>query len=171
MLKTKNSFLKGIVLEGKIYYNKTIIENKYEGQLVIMITVIYGKKGSGKTKRMIDMANDSVKSCDGDIIYLHVNNKYMYELPRDIRFIDTSEYGLSGAYMVYGFLNGLIASNYDVKMIYIDSFQKMMDRPLDQLEELFGLMDGLAAKNNIELVLAISVERHEMPEFMLKYIE
>ena len=35
-----------------------------------MIQVIHGKKGSGKTKRILDQANEAIKEHKGDVIFI-----------------------------------------------------------------------------------------------------
>ena len=72
-----------------------------------MIQVVYGKKGTGKTKHIIDMANASIKEATGSIVFIHVNKDYMYELDRGVRFIDSTEYRVKGPKMLSGFIAGL----------------------------------------------------------------
>ena len=68
-----------------------------------MIQVIYGKKGSGKTKRLLDMANDALKVEHGDIVFVDDDKRYMYDLRHEIRFVDASEYSVNSADMFLGF--------------------------------------------------------------------
>ena len=53
-----------------------------------MIHLIYGAKGSGKTKRIIDMANASIDTTTGDIVFITDTNRYMYDIKYQIRFIN-----------------------------------------------------------------------------------
>ena len=41
-----------------------------------MIQIIAGKKGSGKTKRLIDMTNNAVKTSSGNVVFLDKNDSY-----------------------------------------------------------------------------------------------
>ena len=59
-----------------------------------MIQIISGVKGKGKTKYLIQKANDEVKQANGNVVYLDKNNKHMYELSNRIRLINLSEYPL-----------------------------------------------------------------------------
>ncbi len=63
-----------------------------------MIHVFCGKKGSGKTKKIIQHANATVAHCDGSVCFMNCDNSYMYELDHSIRFINTSDYDIVGAY-------------------------------------------------------------------------
>ena len=82
-----------------------------------MIRVIYGKKGSGKTKRMLAMANDLGARADGSIAFIDVDKDYMYDLDRSIRFIDASEYSIFGADMFLGFIKGIAAQDFDLQHV------------------------------------------------------
>ena len=78
-----------------------------------MIQVIFGKKGSGKTKRILDMANASVKEAKGNVLFIDDDKSYTLSLKPQIRFIDASEYAVKGKAPFYGFLAGILAGNYD----------------------------------------------------------
>ena len=56
-----------------------------------MIQIIAGKKGSGKTKRLIDMTNNAVKTSSGNVVFLDKNDSYMYEVDRAVRFVNVEE--------------------------------------------------------------------------------
>ncbi|HOV69761.1 MAG TPA: twitching motility protein PilT [Clostridia bacterium] len=135
-----------------------------------MVRLIYGDKGSGKTKMIIDDANRAAENPYSNIAYLYVNKKYIYELKHNIRFIDTSDYDIKGSDLFLGFINGLIASNFDLNIIYIDGFLKHMDKSLDQLGDLFKKLDEISIKHSVDFVLSVSANENEMPDFMKKFI-
>ena len=83
-----------------------------------MIKLIVGTKGSGKTKAMIDMINDSVKTSKGNVVVVEKGMKLTYEVPNAARLIDLDEYKIAGGEMLYGFVAGLLASNYDITDLY-----------------------------------------------------
>lgn len=136
-----------------------------------MIHVFCGKKGSGKTKKIIQHANATVAHCDSSVYFMNCDNSYMYELDHSIRFINTSDYDIVGAYRLLGFLDGLAASNFDLKVIYIDGFLKHMDRDLEKLEDLFTQLAAFSDKFKIEIYLSISKERSEIPPFICNFID
>ena len=55
-----------------------------------MVQIIAGKKGKGKTKYLLDMANNAVKESKGSIVYLDKSSKHMYELSNKIRLINVA---------------------------------------------------------------------------------
>ena len=85
-----------------------------------MIRLIVGTKGSGKTKAMIDMINESVRTTKGSVVVVEKGMKLTYDIASAARLIDLDEYKIQGGEMLYGFVAGLMASNYDITDIYID---------------------------------------------------
>ena len=69
-----------------------------------MIRVILGDKGSGKTKRLIDMTNDALKTEHGNIIFIDDDKRYMYDLRHEIRFVDASEYPVAYKCTILGYI-------------------------------------------------------------------
>ena len=117
-----------------------------------MIQIIAGKKGSGKTKRLIDMTNNAVKTSSGNVVFLDKNDSYMYEVDRAVRFVNVEEYSVSSAEMFLGFLGGMLASNYDVKTVFFDSLEKY------------------AQKHDVTFVLSVSADPEALPDFCKGYI-
>lgn len=135
-----------------------------------MIKIIYGKKGSGKTKKIIESANAASEVSKGSVAFLFNNKDYICELKHQVRFVDTTEYGIIGAYNFYGFVSGLIASNFDLETIYVDGFLKHMDRPMTQLEDLFIKLKPLCEQHRVDLILSVSADKEEIPSFMQEYL-
>ena len=44
-----------------------------------MIQIICGEKGKGKTKEMLEKANETVNAAQGAIVYVDKSTKLMYE--------------------------------------------------------------------------------------------
>ena len=81
-----------------------------------MITLIVGKKGSGKTKKLIERASQAVKSTNGNVIVIEKGSKLTYDLPHEARLVDTDAYKVTGADAFFGFVSGICAGDYDVNM-------------------------------------------------------
>ena len=97
-----------------------------------MIQVIAGHKGSGKTKRLIDIANEALKVEHGIIAFIDDDKRYIYDLRHEIRFVDASEYtAVKGceAEVFFGFLSGMLAVNYDLSLVCVDAFMKLVKTP------------------------------------------
>ena len=119
-----------------------------------MIQIIAGKKGSGKTKRLIDMTNNAVKTSSGNVVFLDKNDSYMYEVDRAVRFVNVEEYSVSSAEMFLGFLGGMLASNYD----------------LADAKWFFDSLEKYAQKHDVTFVLSVSADPEALPDFCKGYI-
>ncbi len=135
-----------------------------------MIQAIFGRKGSGKTKRIIDIANDSLQTETGNVVFIDDDKRYMYDLRHEIRFVDASEYDITCADMFLGFISGILAQNFDVTLIIVDAFMKLVKTDIAQLEGLFKKLNELSDKRHVKFLLSISAESDETPEFLKQYI-
>ena len=134
-----------------------------------MIQVIFGKKGSGKTKRILDMANASVKEAKGNVLFVDDDKSYTLSLKPQIRFIDASEYQVKGVEPFYGFLAGILAGNYDISIIYIDAFLKLVKADADGLVDFFAKLERLVAEAGCDMVISFSEDAANVPESIRKY--
>ena len=135
-----------------------------------MVGVIFGQKGSGKTKKIIELANRAAKEAHGSIVFIDDENSYMYDLDRNVRFVNAKEYDLVSPRMLYGFLCGLAASDYDLEYIYIDGLMRFIRTELSTLTELFDQIERFSALRGINVVMSVSGTAEELPEFMKKFV-
>lgn len=135
-----------------------------------MIQIIFGEKGTGKTKRMLELANRIAAEAKGSMVFIDDDTSYMYDLNYSIRFINATEYGIVGPKMFYGFLCGIAASDYDLEYIFIDGFLKMIRHELETLEEFFESLKSFAEAHKINIVLTASGRKEELPQFLQQYV-
>ena len=121
-----------------------------------MIQIIFGKKGSGKTKRILDMANASVNEAKGNVLFVDDDRRYTLSLKPQVRFIDASEYAVKGVEPFYGFLAGILAGNYDISVVYIDAFLKLVNATEEQLIAFFAKLERLVESANCDIVISYS---------------
>ena len=124
-----------------------------------MITLIIGKKGSGKTKRLLDMCAAATKSSDGNVVFLEKDNTLTYNLEHKTRLVALDEYGIDSYAALYGFVAGMCAGNYDITDIFVDSTLKVVGGDLAGLE---GFVEKLS-RLNVKMVLSISADKAEIP--------
>ncbi len=135
-----------------------------------MIKVIYGAKGTGKTKMMIDAANAAVAEAKGHLIYITDSKRYMYDLEREVRFIDTSEYDIAGEAALCGFIKGVIAGNHDNEYVFIDGVVRIAGKPVAELAAFFYMLDKVAKNNSMVITVSVSAAKEELPDFVAKYL-
>lgn len=133
-----------------------------------MIQLIVGSKGSGKTKTMVEMINAAAKQASGNIVCIEKGMKLTYDLDYNARLVDMDEYGITTYDMLFGFVAGMRAGNYDIQEIYIDGVRRIED---GDLEKLGVLLDEIAgACEDIKVVFTISADEAELPEGVKKYM-
>ena len=135
-----------------------------------MIRIIYGKKGSGKTKKIIDAANEAVKSSTGELVFIDDDNRYMYDLRHEIRFVNATEYDVSSPDTFMGFICGILAGNYDMKQLFIDGFLRLVKSEMADLEPFFAKLEDITHRHGVDVVISASAKDDTVPEFLKKYI-
>ena len=135
-----------------------------------MIQVIYGKKGSGKTKRLIDLANDSIKEQKGDVLFIDDDNRYMFDLRHEIRFINAGEYDVHTAQMFNGFVCGLLAQNFDISLVFVDAFLKLVREDIAELQWLFDRLKAVSNRQNVRFVISCNGDPDTAPEYLKEYL-
>ena len=134
-----------------------------------MIQIIHGKKGSGKTKKILDMAIQSVKTTTGDVVFVDDDARYMYDLPHEVRFVIASEYGVNSPDMCLGFLSGMLTQNFDISIVFVDAFMKLVKVPAEELESFFSRLEAISEAHHVDFVISASVDDAVAPDFLRKY--
>lgn len=129
-----------------------------------MVQIIAGKKGKGKTKHLLDMANQGVKEATGSIVYLDKSSKHMYELSNKIRLINVNEYPLSGSQGFIGFLCGIISQDHDIETMFLDSFLKLASLEGEDIADTITTLETISDKYAVNFVLSVSMDAADMPE-------
>ncbi len=129
-----------------------------------MITLILGRKGSGKTKKLIQMANDAVETSKGVVVVMEKGTKLTYDVNHKARLMDFDEYAIRGFDAFFGFVCGVCACNYDVTDILIDSTLKIGGTDFDALGEFIQKLDKLSSHTNTKIVLSVSADESDLPE-------
>lgn len=135
-----------------------------------MVKLLVGHKGSGKTKSMIDLANERVESSDGSIIFINKNHRLMYDLKYKIRVVCMEEYEhITNSDEYIGFIYGIISSDHDIEVIFIDSILKHADVTTADLPEFLSRLKGISEKYGIEFVVSLSASLDEIGESVKEY--
>ena len=135
-----------------------------------MIRVIMGKKGSGKTKQVIEMINNAVETEHGNVVCIEKGEKLMLDIKHQIRLIEASEYDIADYTAMKGFISGLYAGNYDITHIFIDSLTKIIGGEVNfETEKFLDWLNNFSQKNGIKFTITISDEESLMSEGIKKY--
>ena len=124
-----------------------------------MITLILGKKGSGKTKKLMDLCNVAVEQSKGNVVFIEKDNTLTYDLSHKARLVAAEDYAIRCYGCFYGFIAGMCAGNYDITDIFVDSVLKIGG---SDLEELANFVEKLG-KLNTRIVMSISAAKEDIP--------
>lgn len=135
-----------------------------------MIKVICGPKGSGKTKRIIDAANEAVASAKGHLIFITDTKRYMYDLKREIRFIDVTDYAVAGEDALCGFVKGVIAGGYDNEYVFVDGAARIAGKNVKDMAQIFYMLEKVALLRDLNVYITCSCAEEELPDFAKKFL-
>ncbi|MCT4604817.1 MAG: twitching motility protein PilT [Marinisporobacter sp.] len=134
-----------------------------------MVKLITGGKGTGKTKKMIEMANNLIDTEDGNVVFIDYNKKSMYDLKHKIRFVSLDEYPIKNIDNFFGFLCGIISRDHDIETIFIDRLLKIKNIELNHLIPFIKEIEQLSQKFEITFVTSVSCDLNEIPEELKAY--
>lgn len=128
-----------------------------------MVKLLVGRKGAGKTKQMIELANEKAEVVKGDVVFINKNHRLTFDLTHAIRVICMEDFPhITNSDEYIGFLYGIISSNHDIEMIFIDGILKHADVSLGNLPEFVERVKKLSKIYDIEFVVSLSAEKEEM---------
>jgi len=129
-----------------------------------MVQIIAGRKGKGKTKHLLDMANSAIRGANGTVVYLDKSSQHMYELNNKIRLINVNEFPISSSEGFLGFICGIISQDHDLETMYLDSFLKLSCLEGEDISDTYTTLKKIGEKYHVTFVLSISLDAAELPE-------
>lgn len=130
-----------------------------------MIQLIVGAKGKGKTKHLLEKVNNSVKTVDGNIVYLDKNAKHMYELKNRIRLINTSEFPFTSTDEFIGFICGIVSQDHDLQEVYLDSFLDVaFIKDASKIEEILKKLERISDQFHVDFIVSMSVDSADLSD-------
>ncbi len=133
-----------------------------------MIKLIVGKKGSGKTKKLVDMVNEAANTSLGNVVCIERGDTLTYSVTHKARLIDIQELAIANYGEYYGMLSGVKAGNHDVTHIFGDATLKIGGADLDELAAFLARVSTIP---DVEFVFAISADRADLPAKIADFAE
>lgn len=136
-----------------------------------MVKVVMGLKGSGKTKRMIELVNSAIDTEKGSVVCIERGKKLTYDINYKARLIDISHYNIYSFEMLEGFISGLYAGNYDITHVFIDNLMKAGgENDMDKAGKFLLWLEKFGEQNGINFTVAISAAVKEATEDIKRFI-
>ncbi|MBP3381756.1 MAG: hypothetical protein J6L00_03825 [Clostridia bacterium] len=132
-----------------------------------MVTLILGKKGSGKTKKLMELCNTAVAQSKGNVVFIEKDNTLTYDVNHQVRLVSAADFGICGFEALYGFVAGMCAGNYDITDIFVDSTLKIGGTDMQELDKFVEKMSKL----DVRTVLSVSADKSEIPAHIAEIAE
>ncbi len=137
-----------------------------------MIKIHIGLKGSGKTKKIIDDVNKAVSAEKGNVVCITEGDRLIHDIDRSVRLVNTEQFDIKNFDMFTGMLCGIIAQDFDVTHIFIDSvFKSVPKADMSNIDELITALERLEKKFDVSFTLMISADTSEATELTKKYMD
>ncbi len=133
-----------------------------------MIKIIIGRKGSGKTKKLVDLVNEATSKSLGNVVCIEKGDTLTYSVTHKARLIDADAYGISGYGEYYGMLSGIKAGNHDITHIFGDATLRIGTRDYD---ELVAFLARLSKIEDVDFLFTVSADKEELPKKLFDIAE
>ena len=133
-----------------------------------MIKLITGKRGTGKTKILIDAIHEAENKSNGNVVAIQKGSSLNTDITPKVRLINIEDYAVEGVDAFYGFVSGILASDYDCTDLFVDATLKITGRDYAKVGELFEKLAKVSGDTVI--TCTISADNSELPESMKKFI-
>ncbi len=128
-----------------------------------MISLIIGHKGSGKTKRLVELVNAAVDASKGNVVCIEKGLKLTYDLTHRARLVNSEEYGIVGYEALYGFIAGMCAGNYDLTDIFVDATLRIGGRNYDEFADFIEKLSGMCSESSANITFTVSCDEQDIP--------
>ena len=136
-----------------------------------MIKLIVGKKGTGKTKILIDMVEEALKATNGNVVCVEKVPKLTYDIPSSVRLMETSKDNIEGYDEFYGYITGILSGNFDITDLFIDSTLRIGGRDYAELGKFLEKLAATIADRDVNVVFTVSADKEELPESVLNFVK
>ena len=128
-----------------------------------MVKLLIGHKGSGKTKKMIDLANDTVQDAKGSIVFINKNTRLIYNLDYKIRVVCMEDFPhITNVDEYLGFIFGIMSSDNDIQTMFLDGIMRHRDFALEVLPGFIDKIKIVSKETGIDFIVSVSAELEEM---------
>ena len=137
-----------------------------------MISLIIGRKGTGKTKILVDCVNDAVRISNGNVVCVEKETKLTYDVNYRARLVATDTFGVKGYDMFYGFLSGICAGDHDITDIFVDATFRIADnREGENILAFLKLVNSLSEISGTHFTFTLSADEADLPAEIMEFCE
>ncbi|GHU45882.1 hypothetical protein FACS1894120_1600 [Clostridia bacterium] len=132
-----------------------------------MVKIISGKKGSGKTKLLIEAIHAAAAKSGGNVVAIQKGTELNLDIDHKVRLINIDDYKVTTPPALYGFVAGILASDYDCTDIFVDGTLRIVGR---DAEALVPVLDAISDVSGSAVVtLTVSEDADTLPAGVKQY--
>ena len=136
-----------------------------------MVRVIMGDKGTGKTKKLIELINTAASQEAGNVVCIEAEKTMTFDIHYHVRLIVAREYEIASYEAMRGFISGLYAGNYDISHIFIDNLFKIVCGKSDrEAEKFLDWLEHFSHVHGVRFTVSASVDENSVTDGMQKYL-
>lgn len=136
-----------------------------------MIKLFFNEIGSGKSKKLMELANSDIKEIKGTAVFIDSSDKKMFNIDSKIRFVSMKDYPITSYNEFSAFICGILANDYDIEKMYVDNFSKIIKEfDVNSLAIYLEDLNILSSKYNVKLFINVHDEGEEVPDKLKEYI-
>lgn len=134
-----------------------------------MVELLIGKKGTGKTKALIEKVNNALTVAKGNVVYISNTGENMFDIKSKVRMANTSDFDVKSYEEFLGFISGIVSRDYDITNIFVDGIFKIVASDnLDGFESFLTRLESMSQKFNIAFVISVSIDADTAPDYIKK---
>lgn len=136
-----------------------------------MVRLIMGEKGTGKTKKLIELINAAATEEAGNVVCIEAKSTMTFDIHYHVRLISAGDYQVSSYEGLRGFVSGLYAGNYDISHIFIDNLFKIVKGDCNQeSEDFLAWLDRFSNTHGVRFTVSVSADPASATDGMQKYL-
>ena len=135
-----------------------------------MVKLIVGKKGTGKTKHLVELVHQAADTSKGNVVCIEKGNSLTYDIKPQVRLIRADDFMVDSSPTMAGFVCGIMAGDYDCTDIFVDSITKLCGKDNEAMAAFFSSMEALTTAHNLTLTATVSADLSEIPEELHKFV-
>ena len=158
-------------------FSETRSEMQRERKYLVMIKLLVGVKGTGKTKTLIAAANEALENSKGYVVCIEKGATLRHEISYKVRLVNTDDYLIEGGVALCGMVAGILAGNGDVTDLFIDGTRKIfgydkadMALFLADVEKFIATLEKIIRDADVNVTITVSVDPADLPETLKKYL-
>lgn len=134
-----------------------------------MVELLIGKKGTGKTKALIEKVNTALTVAKGNVVYISNSDEHIFNIKSKVRMADTSDFDIETYSEFLGFICGIVSRDFDITNIFVDGIFKIVGTDnLDGFEAFLNRLEAMSQKFNISFVISVSIDADTAPDYIKK---